>query len=146
MASSIFWEALVYTKKRLEMIPSIPTVKIRKKPVLLQEDTIPLILVTPGKEKVGMEAFERVVEYIYEIQITMIRPGNRIYESDVESFLKLRQSIRDNLYQPNLPGANTVIDAIIETTAPFDVVSGDAGNYDISGLIIRYKSIEERVS
>jgi hypothetical protein len=93
-----------------------------------------------------MEAFERVVEYIYEIQITMIRPGNRIYEADVESFLKLRQSIRNSLYQPTLPGANTVIDAIIETTAPFDVVSGDAGNYDISGLIIRYKSIEERVS
>ena len=146
MASSIFWEALVYTKQRLEAIPAISTVKIRKKPVLLQEDTVPIILVTPGKEKVGMEAFDRVVEYIYEIQITMIRPGNRIYEADVESFLKLRQSIRNTLYQPALPGADTVIDAIIETTAPFDVVSGDAGNYDISGLIIRYKSIEERVS
>lgn len=146
MASSVFWETLIYTKQRLEAIPAIPTVKIRKKPVLLQEDVIPLILVTPGKEKVGMEAFNQVVEYIYEIQITMIRPGNRIYETDVESFLKLRQSIRNSLYQPNLTGANTVIDAIIETTAPFDVVSGDAGNYDISGLIIRYKSIEERVS
>jgi hypothetical protein len=146
MASSVFWETLIYTKQRLEAIPAIPTVKIRKKPVLLQEDVIPIILVTPGKEKVGIEAFEQVVEYIYEIQITMIRPGNRIYEADVESFLKLRQSIRNTLYQPTLPGANTVIDAIIETTAPFDVVSGDAGNYDISGLIIRYKSIEERVS
>ena len=145
MASSFFWSGLVYAKQRIETIPGIPTVKIRKKPALLQEDTIPLILVTPGGEKISMEAFDRVVEYTYDIQITIIRAGNRIYESDVESFLELRQSIRNVMYQPNLPGTE-FIDANIELTPPFDIVSGDANNYDISGLIIKYKSIEERVS
>lgn len=145
MADSFFWKGLVYAKQRLEAIPGIPTVKIRKKPVLLQEDSIPLIIVTPGKEKVAMEAFERIVEYTYEIQITIIRAGNRIYESDVQNFLELRESIRNSMYQPNLPGTD-FIDANIELTPPFDIVSGDSSNYDISGLIIRYKSIEERVS
>lgn len=144
--ASIFWDTLAATKTRLETITGIPTVKIRKKPMLLQEDQIPLILLTPGKETVGIEAFDKVVEYIYEIQISVIRAGNRVYEADVESFLTLRQSIRNVLYQPNLTGANTVIDAIIETNPAFDIVSGDGNNYDISGMVIRYKSIEERVN
>lgn len=145
MATSVFWEALVYAKQRLDQIPAIPPVKIRKKPVLLQEDPIPVIFITPGKEKITMEAFDKIVEYTYDLQITLIRPGNRIYESDVESFLKLRESIRNELFQPTLPGTE-FIDANIELTPPFDIVSGEAGNYDISGLIIRYKSIEERTS
>jgi len=143
---SIFWDTLSATKTRIEAIAGIPTVKIRKKPVLLQEDLVPLILLTPGKEKVEREAFDRVVEYVYEVQVSIIRPGNRIYESDVESFLSLRQEIRNALYQPSLTGASTVIDSIIETTPAFDIVSGDSSNYDISGMVIRYKSIEERVS
>ena len=143
---SIFWDALSATKTRIEAIAGIPTVKIRKKPVFLQEDTAPLILLTPGKEKVEMEAFSTVVEYVYQVQVSIIRPGNRIYESDVESFLSLRQEIRNALYQPFLTGVATVIDSIIETTPAFDIVSGDSSNYDISGMVIRYKSIEERVS
>lgn len=143
---SVFWDILSSTKTRLEAVSGIPPVAIRKKPVLLQEDSIPLVLVTPGKEKIEMEAFDRVVEYVYEVQITIIRAGNRIYESDVESFLSLRQAIRNALYQPFLPGASTVLDVNMNTTPPFDIVSGDASNYDISGIIVMYKSIEERVS
>jgi len=146
MASSVFWSALYFTKQRLMAIPGIPEVKIRKKPVLLQEDAIPLILITPGKEQVEMECFDKVVEYVYEVNVAMIRPGNRIYESDVEDFLKIRQSIRDTLYQPAIPGISTVIDSLIETSQAFDIVSGDSSNYDISSMLIRYKSIEERVS
>lgn len=144
--ASIFWDTLIATKTRLEGVTGIPTVKIRKKPILLQEDSIPLVLLTPGKERVEMEAFDKVVEYVYEIQISIIRAGNRIYEADVESFLTLRQDIRNALYQPGLTGANTVLDSVIETSPAFDIVSGDSGNYDISGIVIRYKSIEERVS
>jgi len=143
---SVFWDILYATKVRMETIPGIPTVKIRKKPILLQEDAIPLIILTPGKEVVGMEAFPNVVEYIYEVQISIIRAGNRIYETDVEQFLTLRQSIRNVLYQPVLPWASTVLDSIIETNPAFDIVSGESFNYDISGMVIRYKSIEERVS
>jgi hypothetical protein len=143
---SVFGDILTATKTRLEAIAGIPTVKIRKKPVLVQEDTIPLVLVTPGRERIGMEAFDTVVEYIYEVQVTVIRAGNRIYESDVQSFLELRQSIRNTLYQPLLAGAATVIDINMETSPPFDIVSGDANNYDISGIIVKYKSIEQRVS
>ena len=146
MVSSVFWSALYFTIQRLMAIPGIPEVKIRKKPVLLQEDTIPLILITPGKEQVEMECFDKVVEYVYEVNVAMIRPGNRIYESDVEDFLKIRQAIRDTLYQPTIPGVSTVIDSLIETNQAFDIVSGDSSNYDISSMLIRYKSIEERVS
>ncbi len=143
---SVFWDILSSTKTRVEAVANVPTVKIRKKPVLVQEDSLPLILITPGKERIGDEGFDSLVEYIYEVQVTLIRAGNRIYESDVESFLELRQGIRQALYQPSLPGAATVLDVNMETSPPFDIVSGDSNNYDISGIIVRYKSIEQRVS
>lgn len=143
---SVFWDILSSTKTRVETVANVPTVKIRKKPVLVQEDSLPLILITPGKERIGDEGFDSLVEYIYEVQVTLIRAGNRIYESDVQSFLELRQGIRQALYQPSLPGAATVLDVNMETSPPFDIVSGDSNNYDISGIIVRYKSIEQRVS
>jgi len=146
MYNSVFWSALYYTKERLSGIPGIPEVKIRKKPILLQEDVIPIIIITPGKEDIGIETFDKIVEYIYEIQISYIRDGNRIYEEDVKEFLGIRQAIRNTLYQPLLPGSSTILDSVIETTPAFEVVSGESANYDISGMVVRYKSIEERVS
>ena len=101
---SIFWDILYATKLRLETIPGIPTVKIRKKPILLQEDAIPLIILTPGKEVVGMEAFPNVVEYIYEVQISIIRAGNRIYEADVIKPLKAKYKHYEKYWSRNYLG------------------------------------------
>lgn len=144
--SSIFSTILTSVEDRLNEVVGIPTIYIRKKPILLQEDTIPCIIISPGREIITDENFDNVVEYEYEVQISHIRAGDRDFSrASTLSFLDLRQSIRNELYQVLLPGAQS-IDVKMELNPPFEVASGNASNYDISGYIMKYKVRETRLS
>jgi hypothetical protein len=107
---------------------------------------LPVIIISPGQEQVAEEAFQNTVVYNYSIEISIIQAGNRVYEADVATLFDLRQSIRNVLFQPLLDGAVTVYDCQLETNPAFEVVTGQASNYDISGMVITYKSIETRIS
>jgi len=143
---SVFYQILDAVRDRLATIPSVPTIVIRKRPVLVQEDTLPIIMVSPGREVIGDEAFGNVVEYLYSVEVTIIQAGNRVYEADVATLFDLRENIRNQLFQPLLSGAASVYDCQLETNPAFEVVSGQASNYDISGMVITYKSVEARIS
>lgn len=143
---SVFYQILDAVRDRLATIPSVPTIVIRKRAILVQEDTLPLIIVSPGREVIGDEAFGNVVEYLYSIEVTIIQAGNRVYEADVATLFDLRENIRNQLFQPLLSGAASVYDCQLETSPAFEVVSGQASNYDISGMVITYKSVEARIS
>lgn len=143
---SVFYQILDAVRDRLATIPSVPTIVIRKRPVLVQEDTLPIVMVSPGREVIGDEAFGNVVEYLYSVEVTIIQAGNRVYEADVATLFDLRENIRNQLFQPLLSGAASVYDCQLETNPAFEVVSGQASNYDISGMVITYKSVETRIS
>lgn len=143
---SVFYQILDAVRDRLATIPSVPTIVIRKRPVLVQEDTVPIVIVSPGREIIGDEAFGNIVEYLYSVDVTIIQAGNRVYEADVATLFDLRENIRNQLFQPLLSGAASVYDCQLETNPAFEVVSGQASNYDISGMVITYKSVETRIS
>lgn len=143
---SVFYQILDAVRDRLATIPSVPTIVIRKRPVLVQEDTVPIVIVSPGREIIGDEAFGNIVEYLYSVEVTIIQAGNRVYEADVATLFDLRENIRNKLFQPLLSGAASVYDCQLETNPAFEVVSGQASNYDISGMVITYKSVETRIS
>jgi hypothetical protein len=143
---SVFYQILDAVRDRLATIPSVPTIVIRKRPVLVQEDTVPIVIVSPGREVIGDEAFGNIVEYLYSVEVTIIQAGNRVYEADVATLFDLRENIRNQLFQPLLSGAASVYDCQLETNPAFEVVSGQASNYDISGMVITYKSVETRIS
>ena len=143
---SVFYQILDAVRDRLATIPSVPTIVIRKRPVLVQEDTVPIVIVSPGREIIGDEAFGNIVEYLYSVEVTIIQAGNRVYEADVATLFDLRENIRNQLFQPLLSGAASVYDCQLETNPVFEVVSGQASNYDISGMVITYKSVETRIS
>ncbi len=143
---SVFYQILDAVRDRLATIPSVPTIVIRKRAILVQEDTLPLIIVSPGREVIGDEAFGNVVEYLYSVEVTIIQAGNRVYEADVATLFDLRENIGNQLFQPLLSGAASVYDCQLETNPAFEVVSGQASNYDISGMVITYKSVETRIS
>lgn len=143
---SVFYQILDAVRDRLATIPSVPTIVIRKRPVLVQEDTVPIVIVSPGREVIGDEAFGNIVEYLYSVDVTIIQAGNRVYEADVATLFDLRENIRNQLFQPLLSGAASVYDCQLETNPAFEVVSGQASNYDISGMVITYKSVETRIS
>lgn len=143
---TVFWQILDSVRDRIAAIAGVPTVVIRKRPVLTQEDTIPIIIISPGEERVGMEAFPVTVEYRYTVQISIVQPGNRVYEADVSTLLDLRQSIRNTMYQPFLDGSAEVYNCFLDMSPAFDVVSGDSSNYDVTGMVLTFHSIESRVS
>ena len=143
---SVFYQILDAVRDRLATIPSVPTIVIRKRPVLVQEDTVPIVIVSPGREIIGDEAFGNIVEYLYSVEVTIIQAGNRVYEAEVATLFDLRENIRNQLFQPLLSGAASVYDCQLETNPAFEVVSGQASNYDISGMVITYKSVETRIS
>jgi hypothetical protein len=144
--ATIFWQILDSVRDRISTLPGVPNVVIRKRPVFTQEDAVPLIIVSPGEEVVGMEAFPVTVEYLYRVQVSLIQAGNRIYEGDVSSLLDLRQSIRNILYQPFLNGAINVYDCRMDMSPAFEVVSGEASNYDVTGMVFTFNSIESRIN
>lgn len=144
--ASIFGDILIAVESRLGGITDCPTIYIRKKPILLPEDDVPCIIISPGREVITDENFDRAMEYEYEVQISHIRAGDREFgRDDTLALLELRQSIRNELYQTLLPGAQS-IDVKMELNPPFDVASGKASNYDISGYIMKYKVRETRTS
>ena len=143
---SVFYQILDGVRDRLALVPSVPTIVIRKRPILLQEDALPLIIISPGQDSIGDEAFNNTVVYNYSVEVSIIQAGNRVYEADVATLFDLRENIRNQLFQPLLGGAVTVYDCQLETNPAFEVVSGQASNYDISGMVITYKSVETRIS
>ncbi len=143
---TVFWQILDSVRDRISTIPGVPTVVIRKRPILTQEDSVPLIIISPGEERVGMEAFPITVEYRYTVQISIIQAGNRIFDADVSSLLDLRQSIRNIMYQPFLDGSTTVYNCFMDMSPAFEVVSGDSSNYDVTGMVLTFHSIETRIN
>lgn len=143
---TVFWQILDSVRDRISTIPGVPTVVIRKRPILTQEDSVPLIIISPGEERVGMEAFPITVEYRYTVQISIIQAGNRIFDADVSTLLDLRQSIRNIMYQPFLDGSTTVYNCFMDMSPAFDVVSGDSSNYDVTGMVLTFHSIETRIN
>lgn len=143
---TIFWQILDSVRDRIQSLPGSHNVVIRKRPVLIQEDTVPIIIISPGEEKVGMETFPITVEYRYTVQISIVQPGNRIFEGDVSTLLDLRQSIRNIMYQPFLDGSTSVYNCFMDMSPAFDVVSGDSSNYDVTGMVLTFHSIETRIN
>ena len=141
----IFSLILTGLKQELAKVDKGPPVVIRKRAILLEGDKLPLTIVSPGQESVGLETFNNVVEYQYKVNVTVVQAGNRIFEENVFEWLDLREKIRGELYKVSLIGANTVLDTIIDCSPALEMVSGAVSNYDVTGFTMTYKSIESRV-
>lgn len=146
MATENHWALVYETKQRLAAIPAGPDVIIRKKPILLQGDPVPCLIVSPGKVVNTSDYFENKVERQYEVQVTYIRSGDRDYgEIDCRNVLRIESLLRDELFQPVLDNTQS-IDANLVEKPSFEVASGDRNNYDISGYIVRHILIDTRKS
>lgn len=143
---SVFFDILLAVKTRLQGISGAPAIHVRKRAVFLESDTLPTIVVSPASEKVGLDAFNRFVGYDYTVQVTLVQAGNRVYENDASDWLSLRQSIRNVLYQPTLTGVAGVIGMELDMQPAIEAVAGNVVNYDISGMTITYRVLEERLT
>jgi hypothetical protein len=147
---SIHFDILDNLRDRLVFVdPSIPVI-IRKKSVLLQTDTTPIIILSPGKVTNSNDYFEKVVQRVYPVHLSYIRPGDRDYsEEECSRILDIEEKLREEVFQPlteietGLP-EDQGVDCNMDEKPPFEVASGDRNNYDISGYVIRYTLFELR--
>lgn len=121
-------------------------VVIRKRAILLEGDSLPLLIVSPSQESINLEAFSGIACYDYGVNITLISAGNRVYEPDVYTWLDLRENVRNQLYKVTLSGAVSVFDTMIILSPALEVVSGSTSNYDVAGITVTYRSLESRIA
>lgn len=143
---SKFWDTLYSVKDRLGQVPGVQ-VAVRKRAILLEGDPLPMIIVSPGTDSVDTEAFNRVILYRYQVNVTLVQAGNRVFEQDVKDWLQLRQTVRNIAYRDSLPGDPVQLCGFDLVTNPaVEIVSGASSNYDVTGLQLTYLSQEERLA
>lgn len=143
---SKFWDTLYSVKDRLGQVPGVQ-VAVRKRAILLEGDPLPMVIVSPGTDSVDTEAFNRVILYRYQVNVTLVQAGNRVFEQDVKDWLQLRQTVRDISYRDSLPGDPVQLCGFDLVTNPaVEIVSGASSNYDVTGLQLTYLSHEERLA
>lgn len=143
---SVFYDILYAIKTRLQTISQGPPVHVRKRAIILESDSLPVIVVSPASEIIGLDTFKKMAGIDYTVQVTLVQAGNRIYESDTQDWLQLRETVRRLLYQPELTGISDVIAMELDMQPAFESVVGATSNYDISGMTITYRVLEERIT
>jgi hypothetical protein len=121
----------------------VPVV-IRRRPQLLNVDTLPCIVVAPAPdgESVELEAFNRHVTWAYPVYVVVFSKGNRELTIAPDDF-DLREAVRNEIYQPLLSGAGTVYDIDLTLSGPFNLRSTE-NTTETDAFKVIYKSSETR--
>src|SRR5262245_30559388 len=125
-----------------------PSVHVRKKLILWPSDPVPLVLVAPGRsgeERAG-GTFTGITFWKYPIVVAYITAGNQHVEEGLSAYLDACEAIRNELFQPVLPGVPRAFDTRVN---PDEVVRfGQAlgTNYDVTGWLGLYQTDELRKS
>lgn len=144
---SAFFDIMAAVRDRLvTALDGAAEVKIRKRSIYLETDSLPTVIISPSSEQVNLDAFGGIVTWDYTLQVTLVQAGNRVFEADVEAWLQLREDIRQQLYQPTLDGLANIVGMTIDMQPAFESVLGNVSNYDVSGMTITYQNVEARVT
>ena len=133
-------------KARVESVSGAVPVIIRRRPVMLSTDTLPVIVVAPSPdgESIDMETFNRGVTWAYPVYVVVFTQGNRELGIALGDF-DLRETIRNEIFQPLLSGAGTVYDIELSLSGPFNLRSQE-NTVETDAFRVIYKSSETRVA
>lgn len=142
---SVINNILNSVKQRLDILQTLPTVIIRKRMVMLDGDTLPMVIVGLLEgENIPNEVFGHI-GYEYTVGIALIQAGNRNFSTGIQSDLDLRELLRDTLTGVKLTGVPEVWDTNVVEGAPLDMpLSGNTANYQLSAVQVKYKTMEIR--
>lgn len=121
-------------------------VNVRKRPIYLEGDKLPSIVVAPDLdgEQIEFETFTCMkTTYIYPCVVSMFLASNRQQSENLGLYLDYRETIRNAIYKPELGGVLTVYDVILNTGGPFIQVE-QRSNYELTTFRIAFKSDETR--
>lgn len=131
----------------------------RRKPVLLEADRVPCIVVSPAKEgeSVVMETFKNTggnVVYAYPIDTMLVSPGNEITtlrypaepdeEADHETFdhMEARETLRGALWKLTLDDVDSVFNGSVTMGEPFKMAGAGQSLYLVSFIRVTHWSLE----
>lgn len=147
---SVLNDILVAVKARLDAVtPALPTTVVRKKLVILPEDTLPMLIIglTEG-ERVKNEFFGGIY-YEYPVGVCLVEAGNREYVTGRDTSIALRERIRDALILRRsgnpLGSVSAVWDIDVALGSPLVIpISGTGSNYQASNVRVKVTTSEER--
>jgi hypothetical protein len=148
MPASTHHEIASAVKTAIETLSGEPTVKVRAQMWLMDEDTLPLIVVTMGVEEEEGAVLGGGTLRTYEIVITILYASNQKIETTIADAKGWRESIRKRLVpdntvsQPILPGV-TAVYAARSTDLPADDERAFGNNYEMARLGMTYSTCED---
>lgn len=155
--ASEYYNLLQSVVSALSAIPSIPlnnagqpNVSARSKPLNLDGvDVLPNVIVWPGPnaERVkqfrfgGADGTSTGVIWEYPVSVVLVTAGNRDVQQGLQTYMDLREAIRDQLLVA-VTGFTGIFDDNIEVGDVFELQAFLAGNYDICHFTVNYSSSE----
>jgi hypothetical protein len=143
---SVLNNILNAVKQRLDILQTLPTVVVRKRMIMLDGDSLPIVIVgLLNGETIPVQAFG-YIGYEYTIGIALVQAGNRDFTTGIQSDLELRELLRDTLTGVKLTGVPEVWDTNVVEGAPLNMplAGGNTANYQLSAVQVRYKTMEIR--
>lgn len=132
----------------------------RRKPVLLESDSVPCVVVCPGSEgeRIVFEAFGGSVVYGYPVTCLIVSKGNTISspaitspeaaattaDTATASHMELRQVVRNAVYKRTLSGVSSVFNGEIVMGNAVTIAGGGQSLYIVSAVTVTHWSLESQ--
>lgn len=133
-------------KTAIEGLTSPPTVVLRDRPVLMEEDSLPLIILTKGKERAIRHYFGGEMRG-YVVNVAILYAQNQAIQTGIDDAQDWRETIRDTFVPDNsftppiLAGVSAVYDCD-EVEAPPQRPDIAMANYEESLLALEFRTSE----
>lgn len=149
--AAIYYQILQAVQSQLQNVANIPTVVLRKKLKLFNPkvDTNAIVIIAPGRggEQITDEATDYQVVWSYPVVVALILPGDDIQTLNLAAHMQLRQDMRNQLYQLNLPNVSPPqFDIQIDTDEVQELQAELGTSYDVTGWQVHYECNELRLS
>lgn len=163
MPDAIFQQVVEGVGKRIQTaVASDNTINVyrRRKPVLLDSDTIPAVIVSPASdgERIIFETFGGSVVYGYPVTCLIVSKGNTIItgaleaegsepddtDADVatDTHMSLRETVRTAVYKRTVDDVASVFNGEIMMAPAATIVNGSGSLYLVSAVTVTHWSLE----
>jgi hypothetical protein len=144
---SVSYDILNALKTRLQAVNGLPSVVVRKRLMLLETDSLPIVVIAllEQSQDIKWRVFGKVA-FKYNVGVALVEAGNREFETGLSSSSTLEQRIRDALQGVLLSGTDVWDTDITTNETSWMPLSGNAQNYQISTFMAVYSTLEEVTS
>jgi hypothetical protein len=144
---SVSYDILNALKTRLQAVNGLPSVVVRKRLMLLETDSLPIVVIAllEQSQDIKWRVFGKVA-FKYNVGVALVEAGNREFETGLSSSSTLEQRIRDALQGVLLSGTDVWDTDITTNETSWMPLSGNGQNYQISTFMAVYSTLEEVTS